>query len=188
MVHAGGERQVAVGEADPAGQQHVALAKVDAGGADMPAEPCGLGDGDVAAVRHGIFLDHDGVGALGDHAAGEDPHRLACANRLVERPAGRDLANHRKTRPGEGRIRRAHRIAVHRRHRLRRLGTQCRDIARQHPVIGRIQRDHFFRQRLSSCKDGGKRISNRHQRHDRTPKTNPRCRAPPALPPHSPAR
>ena len=86
----------------PPCQQHVALAKVDAGGADMPSRPRGLGDGDAAAIDHGIFLDHDGVGAVGDHAAGKDPHRLAGAKRLVERPAGRDLADHlepRRRRP-----------------------------------------------------------------------------------------
>ena len=89
IVHAGGQRQIAVGEAATACQQHIALAKVDAGGADMPARPRGFGDGDAAAVGHGIFLDHDGVGAVGDHAAGEDPHRLAGPRALLSngRPA-----------------------------------------------------------------------------------------------------
>ena len=49
---------------------------------------------------HGVFLDHDGVGAFGDHAAGEDPDRLARAKRLVERAAGRDFADHLKARAG----------------------------------------------------------------------------------------
>ena len=96
-----------------------------------------LGDGDAAAVDHGVFLDHDGVGALGDHAAGKDPHRLARADRLFERPSGRDLADHLEPRRACGGVGGAHRIAVHRRHRLRRLGAQGRDVARQHAVVAR---------------------------------------------------
>ena len=162
MVHARGQRQIAVGEADTARQQHVALAEVDAGGPDMPARPRGLGEGDAIAIGHGIFLDHDGVGALGDHAAGEDPHRLAGPQRLVERPAGRDLADHLQMRPRGGGIRGAHRIAVHRRHRLRRLGAQGRHVARQHAVKGRVQRGHFLRQWLGARENGCKRLGNRH--------------------------
>jgi len=37
MVHAGGQREIAIGEARSACQQDIALAKIDAGGADMPA-------------------------------------------------------------------------------------------------------------------------------------------------------
>ena len=94
IVHAGGERQIAVGEAASRGQQHVALAEIDAGGADVPAGHRGFRDGDVIAVDDGVFLDDDGVGAVGDHAAGKDPHRLAGADRPLERAAGRDLADH----------------------------------------------------------------------------------------------
>jgi hypothetical protein len=36
-------------------------------------------------------------------------------------------------------------------------------------MIGGIQRDHFFRERLGARKDGGKRIGNRHQRHGVSP-------------------
>ncbi len=88
IVHAGGERQIAVGEAAPAREQHVALAEIDAGGADMPPGHGGFGDGDVVAVDAGVFLDDDGVGAVGDHAAGEDPHRFA-ARRPCARTGGR---------------------------------------------------------------------------------------------------
>ena len=65
---------------------------------------------------------------------------------------------------------RAHRIAVHRRHRLRRLGAQRRDVARQHAVMGGIERDHFLGQRLGARENGGKCVGNRHQRQDKTPK------------------
>ncbi len=107
------------------------------------------------SVSHGVFLDDDGVGAFGDHAAGKDPDRLARAKRLVERAAGRDLADHLEPRPGGRCIGGAHRIAVHRRHRLRRLGAQRRDVARQHAVIGRVQRDHFLGQRLGARENRG---------------------------------
>ncbi len=117
----------------------------------------------------GVFLDHDGVGAIGNHAAGEDPHRLAGADRPVERPAGRDLADHLEPGAGLRGIGRAHRIAVHRRHRLRRLGAQRRDVARQHAVVGRIERDHFLGQRLGAGENGGKRVGNRHQCHGKLP-------------------
>ena len=63
IVHAGGERQIAVGEAAPAREQHVALAEIDAGRADVPPRNGGFGDGDVIAVDAGVFLDDDGIGA-----------------------------------------------------------------------------------------------------------------------------
>ena len=90
---------------------------------------------------------------------------------LVERPAGRDLADHLETRSGGRRIRRAHRIAVHRRHRLRRLGAQRRNVARQHAVKGRVQRDHFLGQRLGARENGCKRLGNRHQGHGVSPRS-----------------
>ena len=37
VIHAGGEREVALGEPGPFAQQHVAFREVDAGGADVPA-------------------------------------------------------------------------------------------------------------------------------------------------------
>jgi hypothetical protein len=64
-----------------------------------------------------------------------------------------------------GGIGRAHGIAVHRRHRLRRLGPPCRDVARQHAMIGGVERDHFFGQGFSALKDRAERIGNRHQGH-----------------------
>ena len=74
------------------------------------------------------------------------------------------------------RIGRAHRIAVHRRHRLRRLGAQRRDVARQHAVMRRIERDHFLGQRLGARENRGKRVGNRHQCHGETPKSPSKLR------------
>ena len=88
IVHAGGEREVAVGEAVSRRKQHIALAEVDAGGADVPSRNGGVRDGDVIAIDAGVFLDDDGVGSVGDHAAGKDPHGLVW-RRLSCRTGGR---------------------------------------------------------------------------------------------------
>ena len=152
----------------PAREQHVALAEIDAGGTDMPPRNGGFRDGDVVAIDASVFLDDDGIGAVRDHAAGEDPHRFAGADLALERAAGRDLADHLQPRGEIGGIGRAHRIAVHRRHRLRRLRSPRRDVARQHAMIGSVERDHFLGQRIGAGKDRGKRIGNRHQGHGQT--------------------
>ena len=154
VVHAGGQRQIAVGEAAAARQQHVALAEVDAGGADMPAH-AGASVMVMRRRRPRIFLDHDGVGAIGDHAAGKDPNRLAAADRPVEWPSGRDLADHLESAPACGGVGRPHRVTVHRRHRLRRLGAQRREVARQHTAMAGIERDHFLGQRLGARENSG---------------------------------
>ena len=54
----------------------------------MPALHGGFGDGDVVAVDRRVFLDDDGVGAVGNDAAGENPHRFA-ARRPSARTGGR---------------------------------------------------------------------------------------------------
>ena len=84
---------------------------------------------------------------------------------LLERAAGCDLADHLQARRKCGGVGRAHRIAVHRRHRLWRLRSPRGDVPRQHAMKGGIQRDHFFRQWLGARKDRSKRIGNRHQGH-----------------------
>ena len=76
---------------------------------------------------------------------GEAARIFTGADGFVERPAGRDLANHFELRRRARGIGGAHRIAVHRRHRLRRLGAQGGEVARQHPVVRRVKRDHFLR-------------------------------------------
>ena len=139
--------------------------KIDPGGTDVPTPDRGFGDGDATAFDDGIFLNDDRVRAFRNYPAGEDAHRFAGADSPLERPAGGDLAGHLEPRRGARGIYRAHRIAVHRRHRLRRLGAQGRDVACQHTMMGRIQRDHLLRQRLGAREDGGKCIGNGHQGH-----------------------
>ncbi len=101
---------------------------------------------------------------------GKNPHRLAGADVAFERPAGGDLADYREPRAGMRGVDRAHRIAVHRRHRLRRLGAQGRDVAREHAVVGRIECGRFLRQRLGARKNRRQCLVNRHQRQGGTPK------------------
>ena len=168
IVHAGGKRQITVGEAAAALEQHVALAEIDAGGPDMPPGNGGFRDGDMIAVDAGVFLDDDGIGALGDDAPGENARRLARANRTAERPSRRDLADHLQPRLKISCVGRAHSIAVHRRHRLRRLRPPCRDVARQHAMKGIVERDHFLGQGDRAGKDRSKRIGDRHQGHGQT--------------------
>jgi hypothetical protein len=107
---------------------------------------------------------------LRDHAASKNPQGFAGAERAVERAAGGDLADHLQARTRRSRIDRSHRIAIHRRHRLRRLGAQRRDVARQHPVPGGIERDQFFGQWLGARENRFERIGNRHQCHGESPR------------------
>ena len=44
MVHPGRQRQVAIGEPAARAQQHVAFAKIDAGGTDVAASDSRLGE------------------------------------------------------------------------------------------------------------------------------------------------
>ena len=134
-------------------QQHVALAKIDAGGADVLSGGGGFLEDDMLAVAFGVFLDHDGIGAVRHHAAGENPQSLAGLQRPRERPSRGDLADHMQPRRNRRDIGGAHRIAVHRRHRDRWLGAARGKVACQHPAMGVVKTDHFFRQRFDSGKN-----------------------------------
>jgi len=84
------------------------------------------------------------------------PSRLvSSAHGAVERTSGRDLADHLELHRNIGGVGCAHRIAVHRRHRLRRLGALRGDVARQRAVKGGIERDGFLAQRLAAREDRG---------------------------------
>jgi hypothetical protein len=112
-----------------------------------------------------VLLDDNGIGAVRDHPAGKDPDGFALANSFIERPAGCDLADDPEPSADVRGIGGPQRIAVHRGHWQRRLAAQCRDVARKHAVMGRVQRYHFLRQRLGAGQDGSKGVSDRHQRH-----------------------
>jgi len=131
----------------------------------VPTGDGGFLDRDALALGDRVLLDHDGVRASGNDAAGEDSHRFAGADYSRERPARRDLADHGELCVDLGRISRAHGVTVHRRHRLRRLGTPRRDVAREHVVVGFVEWNHLFRQRLHAGQHRGERVRNRHQGH-----------------------
>ncbi len=165
MIHPGSEREVALGDTASLAQEHVTLAEIDAGGADVPTGDRGFLDHDPLAGGDRVLLDHDGVRATGNDAAGEDPYGLAGADRPGERSARRDFADHGEFRIDRRGIGRAHRVAVHRRHRLRRLRAPRRDVTREHAMVGLVEGDHFFRQRLCTRQHRSKRVGNRHQGH-----------------------
>src|SRR3954454_8025695 len=102
----------------------------------MPTRDRGFGDGHDAPLADGSFLDVRGVGPFRHHPTGEDPDSLTRVNRFVEWAACRDLADYLELCASPGGIGGAYCITVHRRHRLRRLGAQGRDVAREHPMIG----------------------------------------------------
>ena len=100
IVHGGREREVAVAEA-------AALAAAAPRPARSRAPRRGRAclwrravvDDDGVALALGVLLDHDGVGARRDDAAGEDARGFARADRAVERMSGRDLADELEPRP-----------------------------------------------------------------------------------------
>ena len=123
----------------------------------------------VDAAR--ILLDEDRVGAVRHRRAGEDAHRLAFADRAVERRAGRRFADHRKLR-ADGEIAGAHRIAVHRRSREGRLRAQRLHRLGQHAVGGIGERNRLGADRLGVVEQPAQALPRpaqqrrRHQRSD----------------------
>ena len=117
----------------------------------------GVIDDHALAVARGVLLDHDGVGAGRDDAAGEDARGLAGAHLALERMAGRDLARdlerHRHARHIGG----AHRIAVHGGEIGRRLRAQRRDVRR--PAPGRRRRSAAASSRGSGSTPSSTRAS-----------------------------
>ena len=89
VVHGGGEREIAVGKLLAGRQQHVAFTKIDAGAADMAARDRGFSDGNTVALDDRVFLNDDGIGTLGNDAAGKNAHGLAGAHELDRKAAPR---------------------------------------------------------------------------------------------------
>ena len=100
MVGRGGQADVAGAEAPCRRRPGVAGGENPAAGAaDVAAGGGGLAHPDLVAVAVRVLLQQDGVGAVRDQAAGEQPHRLAGADRAGERMAGRGAADHGPARP-----------------------------------------------------------------------------------------
>ena len=150
IVHGGREREIAVAQLVAGLEQDVALPKINAGAADVASGDRRFGDGNAVALDDGVFLNDHGVGPVRNDAAGKDAHRFARVDDAIEGPAGRDLTNDLEPGSGTGSIRCTHRIAVHGRHRLGRLGAERREVARQDPLVSRIQRDHLFGHRIGA--------------------------------------
>ena len=164
MAHGGRQHHVAVGETLAARQQHLALFEIEPGAADVPAGRRGRVDDHALAVARGVLLDHDGVGAGRDHAAGEDARGLAGMHLALERMTGCDLARDLERHRHACHVRGAHRIAVHGREIGGRLGPPRRDVRRQHPAVGVGQGCVFARQRLDAVEHAGERVGHRQQR------------------------
>ncbi len=126
----------------------------------------GFLDRDLVAVAFGQLLDHDGVGAIGHHAAGEDTRGLSGADRAVERMACRDFADQRQRHRRLRDIFGAHRVAVHRRDRVRRLRAQGGHVGGQHTAARFVQGDILRRQRRRIGQHAGESFGNRHQGHE----------------------
>eukprot|EP01022_Parablepharisma_sp_SALTPOND_P029697 TRINITY_DN743_c1_g3_i1.p1 TRINITY_DN743_c1_g3~~TRINITY_DN743_c1_g3_i1.p1 ORF type:complete len:1024 (-),score=374.04 TRINITY_DN743_c1_g3_i1:652-3723(-) len=99
-------------QAGPDGQDGAALADILA---DIAHPFTGLGEmayRDVLAIDFAGFLHDHGVGAIGQHGAGEDARRRASVERLAHM-AGRDTLGYTQARLPGGAIGSAHGIAVH---------------------------------------------------------------------------
>jgi hypothetical protein len=113
----------------------------------------------------GVFLDQNGVGTLGHHAACEDTHRLAGSEHAGERFAGRRLADHAQARRRARNVGGAHRVTVHGRGVERRLGAQ-RGKRRGQDTVGAVgDRQGFGLEPSGPGKQPGQGLVDRHQAH-----------------------
>jgi hypothetical protein len=98
--------------------------------------------------------------------------RFARSYDAIKGPSGCDLADYLQPGSGAGRIRSAHSVAVHGRHRVGRLGAERREVVGEDPLVSRIQHDHLLGQRFGARKNRGQRVGDRHQGQDKTPRAN----------------
>ncbi len=139
----GGRGEAEAGGRQPCagGNQQLPGREVAAGGADIAGRAGRGDDSDPVAVALDDLLDDDSAGALRNDAAGRDPHRRTRSDAAAERSAGGGLADHAEARACHC-LRFAHGIAVHGRHRVRRLIPRGDDIGcqRRPPAVGDRQR------------------------------------------------
>jgi hypothetical protein len=143
MVHASGELEVARAQLMARGESHFAETKIQALLTHVAAFGRRFLNFDTVAVAGGLLLHHHRVGAVGQHAAGENARGFAWTDRVGEGPAGRDFADdfqaHRRRRD----VACAHRVAVHRGKIRRRLGAARFDIPGQDAAVGIGERNVF---------------------------------------------
>ena len=161
-------RFIAASEADvarrqpPAGlQQHVALGEIEALAPHIAAAPRGFEHPHPVAVALGVLLDDDRVGAGRHRRAGEDARRLARADMAAEPGPGRHLGDDAQFDRDLAEIVGAHRIAVHRRDRERRLGAARGDILGEHPAEPVGERDLLGRQGFDQGQQARQRFFDR---------------------------
>ncbi len=157
VIHGGGERQVAGGNAPPSIEQDLALREVQALLAHILAKLDG-GQGDLVAFGFGVLLRDHGVGAGGQQRAGENARGLAGLEAAVERAAGGGGADQLERR-GLGEIGGARRVAVHGRQIGRRLGAAGRQRFGQHAAVRFTDRDFFRGQRHRAVEHALQRFS-----------------------------
>ena len=113
MVGRRREADVARRQPPSRGKNDVARREVLALAADVPPGGHGLVDADCVAVSGCVLLQQDRVGAGGEYAAGEQAHRFAGADRLVEGMSGGGGADHAQA-GVEASVSGAQGVAVHR--------------------------------------------------------------------------
>ena len=146
-------------------EQGLASGKVDALRPHMTAFCHALRNHDDIAIARRDFLDDDRVRALRNDAAGENAHRLACADRAVERAAGRHFADHAQARRSLRDIRRPNGIAIHGGEVGWRLGAQRGEILRQDAPIRFGERRLLRWQGRGVGEHARQRVSDGERRH-----------------------
>ncbi len=120
-VHCRGEADVARRQPPSGPQQHVALAKIEPLAPHVAAARGAFEHPHAIAVALGVLLNDDRVGARRHRRAGKDAGGFAGADMPAEPGAGRYFGDDPQLDRDRGQILCAHRVAVHRRYRERRL-------------------------------------------------------------------
>jgi hypothetical protein len=162
-VHRRQQGGLATGEAARRGQA-VAFSEIHACGADIGPGGGGLGDLDGVTLAPGVFLDQDGVGAVGHRGAGKDADRLALADGAAMAAAGRRLTGDGEPGAGEG-VRGADRVAVHGRGGEGRLVAGGERVGGQNPAGGVGQRDFLGAGGIDQSEDAGEGVGDWEQHY-----------------------
>ncbi len=133
-VHRREQPDVARGQPPPGLQQRVARGEIEAFAPHIAATAGAFEHPYAVAVPLGVFLDDDRVGAGRHRRPGKDARRLASADMAAKPGPGRHFGDDAQFDRDPAEIVGAHRIAVHRRDRERRLGAARGDILGEHPA------------------------------------------------------
>ena len=136
MVHARDKREVAREQAVTALEQDFAFLEVETAGSDVLARRGRCRHRHGIAVARGVFLNDDGVGAFRHDATRKNPRGFALADGARERPSGRNFADDLETGRDLRDVGGAGGVAIHRRHRRRRLGAARGEVGGEHAAVG----------------------------------------------------